>query len=376
MQYGLLTCHNTENLGDEIQSVAARRFLPRLDRLVERDHLARTRVDDGDLLAVICNGWFTHRPENWPPPVGVVPLLVSVHFADPSIRVGPLGEPVGPFVFADGVVGYLRHWGPVGARDLSTLRQLEQAKVPSYFSGCLTLTLERDPHVGRGEEVVLVDVPGAVVAAVRERTRRDVVLVTHRDPAIVGHEARVRRAEQLLARYQRAHCVVTSRLHAALPSLAYGTPILLVRPESDTERLEGLDVLVHSASEAEFVEGRAAFDIDAPPPNNHDHLRLRDALVERVEDWVRRLEVDEVPEPPPPIGASEREATLWAALAVANEERVRLRAELGATSAELAARREHCANVEASRSWRVATAASRVSAWLRRRVLRRAASGA
>ena len=32
--------YSTENIGDEVQSIAARRFLPRIDEYVERDKLA------------------------------------------------------------------------------------------------------------------------------------------------------------------------------------------------------------------------------------------------------------------------------------------------------------------------------------------------
>lgn len=32
--------YSTENIGDEVQSIAARRFLPRIDEYVDRDKLA------------------------------------------------------------------------------------------------------------------------------------------------------------------------------------------------------------------------------------------------------------------------------------------------------------------------------------------------
>jgi hypothetical protein len=41
MRYGLLT-YSTTNIGDEIQSVTARRFLPAVDVYIDRDSLDRT----------------------------------------------------------------------------------------------------------------------------------------------------------------------------------------------------------------------------------------------------------------------------------------------------------------------------------------------
>jgi len=61
VKYGLLT-YRTENIGDEIQSIAARQFLPRVDIYVERDSL--NNVVSDEKIKLIMNGWFTHKPEN------------------------------------------------------------------------------------------------------------------------------------------------------------------------------------------------------------------------------------------------------------------------------------------------------------------------
>lgn len=349
MRYGLLTYRNTANLGDEIQSIAARRFLPRVDELVMRDYIAHHALDDADPLALICNGWFSHRPENWPPPPGIVPLLVSVHLADPAIPVGPLREPVGRFMLEGEVAEYLRAWGPVGARDLSTLAQLEAADIPAYFSGCLTLTLERTVDDERSEAVLLVDLPDAAVEHIRASTTRELDVVTHRDEGHGRGDERMRRAEHLLERYQRAHCVITSRLHAALPCLAYDTPVLVVRPERDVERFDGLDALFRSVSLGELLDGGAGFDVDDPAPNDLDHLRFRDLLIRTVTTWITGLERGDRPASGPAIGAAEREATLWALLAASQEDRAALRAALQAAHAEIEALR---ASRSRGRRWR------------------------
>jgi hypothetical protein len=43
-KYGLLK-YKTENIGDEIQSLAAKRFLPKVDIYVDRDNLSNVKSD-------------------------------------------------------------------------------------------------------------------------------------------------------------------------------------------------------------------------------------------------------------------------------------------------------------------------------------------
>ena len=39
MKYGLIVFRETENIGDDIQSYAALKFLPKVDYYVEREHM-------------------------------------------------------------------------------------------------------------------------------------------------------------------------------------------------------------------------------------------------------------------------------------------------------------------------------------------------
>ncbi|MCL6620507.1 MAG: hypothetical protein K6T55_00245 [Syntrophobacterales bacterium] len=55
------------NLGDEIQSVAAEQFLPRVDKKFDRDSLRQ--VSEPDRYLLILNGYFSRFPErSFPPP--------------------------------------------------------------------------------------------------------------------------------------------------------------------------------------------------------------------------------------------------------------------------------------------------------------------
>jgi len=284
MRFGLLS-YQTENLGDEIQSLAARKFLPRVDRYIDREQL-NEGSPAGDPLKLVMNGWFCHRPEKWPPAPFIEPLLISMHITnnpEPGSGVRPREE----LARMPRALQYLRTNGPVGARDYFTIEWLRSNDIECYYSGCLTLTFDR-PAVARGPTVVLNDLPKAITKRVtgtmlsRKLTGRPIFRTTHTDQVTFGIKSRMERAASLLEQYARAHCVVTTRLHAALPCLAMGTPVLLVDKSCDQSRFAGPNELVHHCSVAEFISGRTNYDVDNPPSNPEKHFQLRKELEKRT----------------------------------------------------------------------------------------------
>jgi hypothetical protein len=272
-RFALLTYEDRGNLGDEIQSLAARRFLPRVDDWVDRELLDGFRSESGVPAQIILNGWFCIRPQNWPPSPDLRPLLVSFHLSPGAPQKTLLSEPC---------LSYLKKFGPVGARDLPTLRALQAANVPSWFSGCLTLTLER-PNVARDDGLVILnDVPPQFVRAVAGRTRKRIELTTHLGDPGVSQSTRFEMAAGLLEKYASASCVITSRLHCALPCLAMGTPVLLIDLFPDQWRFEGLNSLLRHVDPKFFLENLDCFDTDNPTPNAELHIPYRLDLIERV----------------------------------------------------------------------------------------------
>ena len=59
MKYKLLACslYESLNIGDYIQALAVRQFLPTMDGFIERERLDEY---DGEEVGVIMNGWFMH----------------------------------------------------------------------------------------------------------------------------------------------------------------------------------------------------------------------------------------------------------------------------------------------------------------------------
>ena len=215
--------YSTNNIGDDIQSVAASRFLPKVDRFVNRESMWRY---DGPKTKMIMNAFYMDTSKHFPPSVGIDPLLVSMHVT-PVWREG----------FMRRGKEYLLEHGPVGCRDHSTLKYMQDNGVPAYFSGCLTLTLLPNPAIERQDYILAVDVPKKTVAAMRTMTDRPIFELSHEFWESYDMDVRHRFAKSFLYLYGSAHCVVTRRMHAALPSLSMGTPAVLL--DLDLERFPG-----------------------------------------------------------------------------------------------------------------------------------------
>jgi hypothetical protein len=306
-KFGLLIYDNTNNLGDEIQSIAARSLLPLVDYSIDRERLNNFSSSTGDKVAIILNGWFLHYPENWPPSESLWPLLISFHVT--NWRGRGIGLCATDFLFTEPVVKYLRAFAPVGARDIHTFDLLRKAGVETYLSGCLTMTLDR-PAVQRDDDVVVLnDVSDTVAAYVQQRTAKRIITTQHRAYWERDVHKRFAEAERLLELYARASCVITNRLHCALPCLAYSTPVLLLDAEHDQARFEGaLDLLYHCSGTA-FISGEYQYDVNNPPLNSDRFLSYRADLVRRVRSFVDYVSTLDS-EPAYPLSLSDRYDTL------------------------------------------------------------------
>lgn len=283
MEFGILQ-HDTDNLGDDIQTIAARQFMPRVDHLVSREMIDRPPAGSAP-VKVIMNGWFMHQPRSWPPHPRIRPLFVSFHVT-PAGGVRRLLTRTRP---RDLILGryreYLEAHGPVGARDRDTLSALGAKGVDSYYSGCLTLALP-PRRVPRSDRILAVDLSEGMTAELERRSGRKPMAVTHSIASGVGHDERARRAEALLDLYAGASCVVTTRLHCALPCLALGTPVLFVNKGDANARVEPATDLAWNCTEAQFLAGEDGYDPSNPPGNPERFRPLADALRARCEAFI------------------------------------------------------------------------------------------
>lgn len=284
MKFGLLT-YRTRNVGDDIQSVAARQFLPRVDRLVDREQM--NAFVAAAPVKIILNGWFAHCPENWPPSPSLWPLFVSFHLSDEVHAMNVSGLRAARHLLAGAPLAYLRAQAPIGCRDVATADLLNAAGVPAWFSGCLTLTLQNPhAHAPREDVVCCVDVSPAVREHVTAHVDARVISLSHAIAHDTPAALRFEHAEALLDVYARARLVVTSRLHCALPCLAFGTPVLFVDNVRDRYRISGLLELLNHATEADVLRGAAGINWQAPAANPVDISAMVANLRQRCHAFV------------------------------------------------------------------------------------------
>ena len=276
-QFGLLK-YSTENIGDEIQSIAASRFLPRIDCLVQREKIKQ--FSSGIKTKLIMNAWWMWKPKNFPPSKDIEPLLISMHIRR-EIRKKLLTPETKQY--------FIKH-GPVGCRDRDTEEWLKANNIPAYFSGCLTLTLQRNPLIKRKNYIIAVDIPDEVEEELKKRTTRPVYNISRVISPYFTQEERFQIAKIVLYLYQSAHCVITSRLHAAMPCLALETPVLLLDSNDETihndGRYTGLTELCNTVKENDFMADKNSYDIATPPRNPSLYTDLRHKLIEKCFEFT------------------------------------------------------------------------------------------
>ena len=75
--FAVLSYPNSNNLGDFIQSIAAKYEL-NAKKIYELDR-DQLYIYNGPRVFLIMNGWFMEEPMNWPPSEKITPLFLSFH---------------------------------------------------------------------------------------------------------------------------------------------------------------------------------------------------------------------------------------------------------------------------------------------------------
>lgn len=281
MKYGLFE-YSTENIGDEIQSIAARRFLPSVDYYFNRDSIDDT--DTGaDEVKLIMNGWYTHKPENFPPKNNNIhPLLISMYVEQHSMD-GKVAKRLSNKESKE----FFRRNGPVGTRDKATLEFFKKNNIESYLSGCVTLTLCKDPAVKKQDFILAVDVSDEVYKKMAKMTKREVIRVDTSRYFEMPRESKFVLAEYYLSLYQSAHVVVTRRLHCMLPCLALETPVLAITGR-EPHRYAGLVGLVRNTTEENFLkESFDEYSLENPPQNPTDYRTFRELITNKCFEFTK-----------------------------------------------------------------------------------------
>ena len=292
MKYGIMYYKETDNIGDDIQTYTAIRFLPHIDYYVDREDLNCFIPENKEYVSIIMNGWFMHNKAAWPPSPYLNPLLTSIHFTClEKIDVGEkylqgLGEE------------YLKQHQPIGCRDNETQKRLERNGIENYFSGCMTLTINPFENIEKKDYICLVDLDEKSTNLVKANTNREIKEITHdlnqEETKNKSFEKRMEEVEKLLKTYQSAHLVLTNRLHVALPCVALGTPVILVHKEQfEADRLGTFLQYVNSYSDVEFEKIEIKEILENPKQNSSKYLEIKNSLEKQCKEFIEKCEKNE-----------------------------------------------------------------------------------
>ena len=263
-KYGVMG-YASHNIGDEIQTLAQMRFIPRVDYLCVRESLSKFKSLKNEKVKLIMNAWYMWRPQYFPPSEDIIPLPISMHFAE---RKCPQS-----FFEVPDVKAWLKDHGPIGTRDMYTCHRLHAAGIEAYFSGCMTLTLLPNKSIKKKYKntkyVLAVDLNKSELDTLKSRT--DIPVYSINKMFYGSSNAnRLELARCVLSLYHNAHVVVSRNLHTAMPTLAMQTPTLLISSDKDASfiaRTSGMLHFVHNITSKEFINNSKLYDIDNPPKN-------------------------------------------------------------------------------------------------------------
>ena len=325
------------NIGDYVQALAAQQFLPSTDFFLERE--TDLKRYDGEELKMIMNGWYMNHPENWPPSDKIVPLFVALHIN----RCGL------PDFLNDSSIAYFKKHEPIGCRDTKSAKLLQDKGIKAYFSGCMTLTLgHKYKSNNRGDKVYVVEPYCATAGLISNHkllsiknflylvryysSIRRITCKKHEKgikalfynafflmqyskvfnrKMLVGaeyvnqynfdiqidypsQEDKLNYAESLVRKYSEASCVITSRIHCALPCIGLETPVVFVQLKGDsdysTDRFGGLINLfnVMTWDGLALQNTLTSFKIDRKnfPKNKDDWKSIAGNLIDTCKKFV------------------------------------------------------------------------------------------
>lgn len=214
------------NLGDTIQAVALSRLLEPGTEGIYRD--SASQADPKRLFVV--SGWLGDPSV---PSCGENTLFAGIHVGSCHAEQ--------------------RRWirqsrFAVGARDPFTQEKLARSGIPSEMIGCVSLTLARYNGPRSGQYAV-------------DTSQKDTLELSQHFPRMTWEE-QVAVAEARLATLRTAELVYTTRLHIALPCLAFGTPVVVRPPRFQPERFtifHALGGVYHEPATVEVSEIAARF---------------------------------------------------------------------------------------------------------------------
>lgn len=274
------------NIGDYIQSLAAQQFIPSADVPLERDLLKNY---DGEPVNTILNSWYHIDKDNDVFSEKINPLLVSIHINNTED-------------ITQATLSYFKKHEPIGCRDYATMEFLQKHDIESYFSGCLTTTLDvkyKAEESQRNNKILFVDfkfnenknifsknckyydkINKLIKNLLKNTGIKNITNIEHDVEFGKTPDEYFNIAKNLLKEYATAKLVITTRIHSALPCLALGTPVILIVKNYDKKRFKGIADLLNFVGydENKKLIMRIKKDNNGNIINPTEHIKYADKL--------------------------------------------------------------------------------------------------
>lgn len=171
----------------------------------------------------------------------------------------------------------MKPYEPVGCRDRSTRDFLKKYGINAYFSGCMTLTLDKREKSPENGKIFIVDLHKNVMKnmpkEILDKADKSITHIHKWEKYPLDFEDAIsfeNKAREILEIYKsEASLVITSRIHVAMPCIAMGIPVIFISKSLYNVRFDVLQgiVPVYTYKDIKYINWN-------PKPADIDELKL------------------------------------------------------------------------------------------------------
>ncbi len=277
------------NLGDCIQSLAVENIYkkagidPKELLLINRDEV---RSYGGPKAALIMQGWFADYANvfHFPLSKNILPIFIGFH-------LNPVNHTREKFIWRN-IIPEIKRFEPVGCRDRNTRNFLLKLGIKAYFSACLTLAFDKreEAYVNNGKTFIVDLDKNALSCIPQQILDKSDFSISHRyyfdeyPLTDKGAEDFEMKARETLRRYKsEANLVITSKIHAAMPCIAMGIPVIFITDNPDNERFDVIDGIIPVYHCKDINQINWA-------PKAAEITELKNAIVENAVAQIKKLQ--------------------------------------------------------------------------------------
>jgi hypothetical protein len=278
MKYGIIVSPKREynNIGDEIMLLSLKYIYERMG------------ISYADVIKINFRELVSYEGEDVVLPVAF-PLfgyneLNKLTCWSPKIKPVFLGVALCNTNLDDEDIEYFKKYEPIGCRDDFTCQGLRKLGIRTYLNGCMSLTLPSDNKItNRRDKVYCVDVYDDLIRHIPE----SIVDRCEWRSSLTEDYVDIDYVEKVFREYrEHAQLIITSRLHCALPCMAYGIPVVFVHDIFDQRFtwLEGL-ITIYTPDMYDEINWE-------PEPVQIE--QLRDAMTKNAIARIKKNTVDQI----------------------------------------------------------------------------------